>query len=136
MKWKVPGRPSLSILLASTIAAASAVPSTQAAEFVSDPPHVFSIDDIQGAFNGSTYGGEGGAVTDNTIICDVPDGFACPDTAEVGPVIDKQGVTLYPIDSEFGFYIVEFLGAAQKLSDKDYVEGWAGEFPGLLGSGR
>jgi len=120
MKRKVPGRSSLSLVIASTIASASALPGAQAAEFVSDPPHVFSIDDIQGDFNGSTYG-SAGAVTDNTIICDVPGGVACPDTAEVRPVIDKQGVTLYPIDSEFGFYIVDFLGAAQKFRDDNYA---------------
>mgnify|MGYP001818852236 CR=1 FL=1 len=133
MKWNVTGRPSLSIILASTIAAASAVPAAQAVEYMS-PTHEFSINDIQGAFNGSTFGA-GGAVTDNTIICDAPGGVACPPTAEVGPVIDKQGVTLYPIDSEFGFYIVDFLGAAQKFRDNDYLEGWAGDFTDLLGPG-
>jgi len=96
--------------------------------------HQFSIDDIQGAFTGSTYGG-GGAVTDPTIICDVPGGVSCPLTAEVGPVLDKQGVWLYPIDSEFGFYIVDFLGAAQKYRDDNYLEGWAGNFTDLLGAG-
>ena len=124
MKRKAPGPLSLSFLAASTIAAAAAVPSAQAAEFISQP-HVFSIDDIQGAFNGSTYGAAG-AVTDPTIVCDVPGGVACPPTAEVGPVIDKQGVPLYPIDSEFGFYVVDFLGAAQKIRDGNYLEGWAG----------
>jgi hypothetical protein len=37
-------------------------------------------------------------------------------------------VTLYPIDSEFGFYIVDFLGAAQKYRDANYLEGYAGNF--------
>jgi len=96
--------------------------------------HQFSIDDIQGAFTGSTYGAAG-AVTDPTIICDVPGGVTCPTTAEVGPVLDKQGVTLYPIDSEFGFYVVDFLGAAQKYRDDNYLEGWAGNFADLVGSG-
>ena len=125
-------RKSASTIITLTIGAVMgvAVPGAKAAEFVSDPPHLFSINDIQGAFNGSTFG-DGGAVTDSTIICDVPDGVACPPTAEVGPIIDKQGVTLYPIDSEFGFYIVDFLGAAQKYRDDNYVEGWAGNFTDL-----
>jgi hypothetical protein len=85
--------------------------------------HAFTIDDIQGAFTGSTYG-TAGAVTDPTIICGL--GVSCP--TDVPPVVDKQGVTLYPIDSEFGFYIVDFLGAAQKYRDDNYLEGYAGNF--------
>ena len=130
MKRSVQGRSSLVLLLTSTLATASVLQSAHAFE----SSHGFSIDDIQGAFNGSTYG-DAGAVTDPTIICDVPGGIACPPTAEVGPVIDKQGVPLYPIDSEFGFYIVDFLGAAQKFRDDNYLEGWAGNFTDLLGSG-
>jgi hypothetical protein len=86
--------------------------------------HNFSIDDLQGAFNGSTYG-DGGAVTDPSILCGIG-GVTCP--TDVLPIIDKQGVTLYPIDSEFGFYIVDFLGAAQKFRDDNYLEGYAGDF--------
>jgi Ca2+-binding RTX toxin-like protein len=35
-------------------------------------------------------------------------------------------VTLYPIDSEFGFYVDDFSGATDKVLDGDYAEGWAG----------
>lgn len=87
MKRQVLGRSSLNLVVAATIASLAAVPGARAVEYTS-PTHVFSIDDIQGAFNGSTYGA-------------------------AGAVIDKQGVTLYPIDSEFGFYIVDFLGASR-----------------------
>ena len=107
MKRSVQGRSSLVLLLTSTLATASVLQSAHAFE----SSHGFSIDD------------------------DVPGGIACPPTAEVGPVIDKQGVPLYPIDSEFGFYIVDFLGAAQKFRDDNYLEGWAGNFTDLLGSG-
>ena len=126
--WYKNAMASMSVLTIST-ALGVAAPSTQAAEYVS-PPHVFSVDDVQGGFNGSTYGAAG-AVVDDTIICDLPGGIACPPTAEVEPVIDKQGVTLYPVDSEFGFYIVDFLGAAQKFRDDNYLEGWAGDFTDL-----
>lgn len=47
--------------------------------------HVFSIDDITGGFDGAT-------VADTPSIIDF-------DTTQV----TKEGVTLYPIDSEFGF---------------------------------
>ncbi len=41
-------------------------------------------------------------------------------------MVDKQGVTLYPVDSEFGFYVVDFLGAEGKVRDGDYMEGFVG----------
>ena len=64
-----------------------------------------------GGFDGSTFGTSGNQ--DTSIICGVPDGqLACP--AGYGPVVDKQGVTLYPVDSEFGYYVVDFLGAQGK----------------------
>jgi hypothetical protein len=122
-------RRSISVAVAATLGIA-----VGGASQAFESTHQFSINDIQGAFTGSTFG-SAGAVTDPTIICDVPGGVACPPTAEVGPVVDKQGVTLYPIDSEFGFYIVDFLGAAQKYRDNNYLEGWAGNFTDLLGAG-
>ena len=48
----------------------------------------------------------------------------CP--ADNRPVVDKSGVTLYPVDSEFGFYVVDFLGAQGKIRDGDYLEGFVG----------
>jgi hypothetical protein len=35
-------------------------------------------------------------------------------------------VGLYPVDSEFGFYVVDFLGAQGKIRDGDYMEGFVG----------
>jgi len=88
------------------------------------PIHVFSIDDVQGGFNGSTFG-TGGATQDTSIICGVAGSSAtCP--PDNGPVVDKAGVTLYPVDSEFGYYIVDFLGAEGKTRDGDYLEGHVG----------
>ncbi|MGB5335214.1 MAG: hypothetical protein WBN07_06315, partial [Woeseiaceae bacterium] len=77
-----------------------------------------------GGFDGSTFGTEPvDPDTGFSIICGV--GFtSCPE--DNGPVVDKQGVTLYPVDSEFGFYVVDFLGAEGKVRDGDYMEGFVG----------
>ena len=85
------------------------------------PTHVFSIDDVMGGFDGSTYGADG-ATQDSNIICGL--GVACP--AGVAPFQDKSGAWLYPVDSEFGYYMVDFLGAQQKTRDGDYMEGFVG----------
>jgi hypothetical protein len=76
-----------------------------------------------GGFDGSTFG-TGGATQDTNIICGIVGGADCPDG--IGPVVDKEGVTLYPVDSEFGYYVVDFLGAQGKIRDKDYLEGFVG----------
>ena len=107
------------IALVLSAALGAAAPTAQAAW--ESAPHLFSINDIQGGFTGSTYG-SAGAVTDPSILCGL--GTSCP--TDVAPLLDKSGTTLYPIDSEFGFYIVDFLGAAQKVRDDNYLEGYAG----------
>ncbi|MEW6489331.1 MAG: hypothetical protein AB1578_15615 [Thermodesulfobacteriota bacterium] len=84
--------------------------------------HVFTVADVQGGFDGSTYG-TGGAVQDTTIICGLPGGVPCPANA-AQPFVDKDGTTLYPVDSEFAFYTVDFLGGFPKVRDYDYAEGW------------
>ncbi len=103
---------------------AMAVPGVQA--WVSPEPHIFSINDIQGGFDGSTYG-TAGAFQKTDILCGVGDGLAPPCQADdAQPFQDKEGVWLYPVDSEFGFYVVDFVGAQEKAYDQDYMEGWAG----------
>ena len=88
------------------------------------PVHVFTINDVMGGFDGSTFGTvPNDPTTGYSIICD-QGGTPCP--IDNGPVIDKQGVTLYPVDSEFGFYVVDFLGAEGKIRDGDYMEGFVG----------
>jgi hypothetical protein len=94
------------------------------AEYVSE--HVFSINDIMGAFNGSTFG-PAGIYTDPTIICGLSDDLNC---GAITPFLDKSGVRLYPVDSEFGFYVVDFLGSEGKIRDDDYAEGFVGNEPG------
>jgi len=76
------------------------------------PTHIFSIDDITGTFSGLTF-------------ADDP-GFLDLTGSVVTPYIDKDGNELYGIDSEFGFYVNDFLGADQKVLDGDYAEGFAG----------
>jgi hypothetical protein len=95
----------------------------QAVLYESDP-HIFSINDVQGGFDGSTFG-TGGAAQDTRVICGVPGSTGiCPDDNQ--PFLDKSGVMLYPVDSEFGYYIVDFLGAQGKSRDGDYLEGFVG----------
>jgi len=90
------------------------------------PVHVFTIYDVMGGFDGSTYGTNPSGFNGFTFICDVPDGTATACPEGFGPVVDKQGVTLYPVDSEFGFYVVDFLGAEGKSRDGLYEEGFVG----------
>lgn len=75
--------------------------------------HVFSIDDVVGDYQGTTF------ADDQTIIDTLGLG-------DVEPIITKEGVTLYPIDSEFGFKVFDFVGAEDKVRDGIYTEGWAG----------
>lgn len=98
------------------------------------PVHVFSIDDLQSGFDGSTYG-PAGAIQDPDAICGLPGGASCPTTTNpatglplVAPFTDKQGVRLYPVDTEFGFEVVDFLGAKAKTraAPRDYQEGFVG----------
>lgn len=74
--------------------------------------HVFSVDDITGGFDGAT-------VADTPSIIDYD-----------ASTLTTDGVTLYPIDSEFGFYVTDFVGAEDKVRDGLYEEGWAGNLSG------
>lgn len=119
-------RTALVIGVATAIASMGALTTVQADIVTHDVRHTFSINDVQGGFDGSTVG-DAGAVSDPTIICGAPiDGSPeCPPEA-AQPVVDRDGDTLYPVDSEFGFYVVDFLGAQEKDRDNDYAEGWVG----------
>ncbi|WP_136799123.1 MULTISPECIES: DUF11 domain-containing protein [Desulfosediminicola] len=94
-----------------------AVPSNSEAEIVTHSvKHVFSMDNVQGGFGGSTY------LQDPTIICGITN--SCPSEAQP---FEDSGTTLYPVDSEFGYYYADFVGGAQKERDDDYAEGWVGD---------
>jgi hypothetical protein len=114
---------------AMALAVGAALGISAGAQAYQSPVHIFSIDDVQGGFDGSTYG-LSGAIQRLEIFCGLPGSPDCPtdDDGEplVAPIVDREGVTLYPIDSQFGFYVVDFVGAQEKDYDDDYREGWAG----------
>ena len=91
--------------------------------------HTFSIDDLQVDFEGTTFG-EAGTASDPTAICglDTPDSPVCPGDPLVDPApfLDKQNVMLYPVDTTFGFNVVDFVGAEEKAQDGIFGEGWVG----------
>ncbi len=80
--------------------------------------HVFSTADITVTFDGMTVGA-------------AEDPLAYFDTSGTnGTKETKDGVTLYPIESEFGYNVADFQDATQKEIDTenpDYAEGWAGD---------
>jgi len=86
--------------------------------------HTFKIDDIVGGFDGRTYGDKGNYV-DIGILCGLEGSPPCPQDGPQ-PFQDKAGNWLYPIDSEFGFYVVDFAKGIQKIKDGVYTEGFAG----------
>lgn len=106
-------------LLVPIAAFACGVASAESTVHVAD--HTFSMLDIQGGFNGATV------QDDPTIICGAPiDGSPVCEADDAQPFID-DGDVLFPIDSEFGFSVVDFLGAQTKTGNLDYAEGWAGD---------
>ena len=74
--------------------------------------HIFSTADITATYDGQTQGDDGA-----TFI----------DFSGASGTKNADGVTLYPIDSEFGFIVTDFLGAEDKTIDGLYTEGWAGD---------
>ncbi|MBT8410450.1 MAG: hypothetical protein KJP02_01460, partial [Octadecabacter sp.] len=73
--------------------------------------HIFSTADVTGTFVGATQGEDGGFV----------------DFSGENTKVTKEGITLYPIDSEFGFVVTDFDGAEDKVIDGLYTEGWVGD---------
>ncbi len=106
---------------------ASVMTPVQAILYISPEPHTFSINDVQGDFEGRTYGGtttsDGTIPADTSIICT---GGGCPASITDNKLLPNQNITLYPVDSTFGYEVVDFLGAAQKKRDNDYMEGYVG----------
>lgn len=99
-----------------------------AAPVTHEASHAFSVNDVQGDF------ATGGTFADNpAILCAAPGAPACP---KDGPQpIVSEGTTLYPIDSEFGFYVVDFVGGFEKQLDGIYHEGFIGDRVDGNGSG-
>lgn len=81
--------------------------------------HVFSTDDVTGTFDGLT---QGDVLPGDPSIVDF--------TAD--PTTTKEGVDLYPVNSEFGFIVTDFDGAVEKdfLANPEYEEGFVGDLSG------
>lgn len=119
-------RKPLALAIASITAGCLLQAGAVSAQELHESVHVFSIEDLQVDFHGTLYG-QGGVAQDTSAICGL--GSLCPGSAEEGdpqPFVDKQGVTLYPIDTTFGFNVVDFVGAEEKTDDGVYTEGWVG----------
>lgn len=109
----------------SSLGAALLLAGTNVAAEPYEVEHVFSVDDLQVDFRGTTYG-SGGTASDPDAICDIDGGPACP--GDVGKFTDKDGIELFPVDTEFGFSVVDFLGAQENNVEepRDYGEGFIG----------
>ncbi len=88
--------------------------------------HTFTIDDVVGNALGETD-----ATNPNVIR----DGDAGESLTGEDPIVAKEGGTLYPINSTFGFDVQDFVGATEKTFDGVAEEGWVGEFTDGTGSG-
>lgn len=73
--------------------------------------YTFSVNDVTVGWDGETIGTRGTSLDETTTR------------------VTKEGVTLNPIDSEFGFYVHDFIGALGKEFDGDFGEGWVGALP-------
>lgn len=94
--------------------------------------HTFSVDDIVGGFDGVTFA-EDPTIIDTSAVLEDPMNPDPPDHMEpVRAIQDKDGNILFPIDSEFGFLVEDFVGAVQKDRDGLYAEGWAGNVVNLV----
>ena len=84
--------------------------------------HVFSTNDITGTWDGLTQGA-------------VEEGETPVVNFAAVPVVTKDGVNLYPINSEFGYNVTDFVGAVEKdfYADPAYEEGWVGDLTGAAG---
>jgi len=131
-------RTALSVAVVTAMAAGYA----QAAPRTWGSSTVFSMNNLVGDYSGTTVGTIGNG-SDPSILCGAPiaGSPACP-TGEIAPgishpqpitatVADPTGVnlstTLYPIDSTFGFNVVPFAEAFDKVrGDGIWGEGWVG----------
>ena len=91
------------------------------------PTHTFTLDDVIGNALGETD-------ADNPNVIKDGDAGETLDGEENLIAKDGSGV-LYPINSEFGFDVQDFVGATPKTFDSTAEEGWVGEFTDDNGSG-
>lgn len=84
-----------------------------ASQFDYSAEAVFTLDGLIGGYDGLQEKEAPG-----TVVCKQ----GCEDNLHV-----DGSVTLYPIDSGFGFTLKDFIGAEQKPRDGVFDDGWAGE---------
>lgn len=81
--------------------------------------YTFKIGDITVGLNGERLGYD----ADGNPIDPFSSGYLSATPLKT----TKEGVELYGVDSEFGFYVTDFVGAQDKLFDGDFAEGFVGE---------
>ncbi|MEZ5540867.1 MAG: hypothetical protein R3F42_02370 [Pseudomonadota bacterium] len=91
--------------------------------------HTFTADDLVADFTGRTFGPAGNGRYQATL-CGLPGLPVCD--ADHAPIPGSEAVTLFPIDSEFGFNVVPFAAAFTKvIGDGVWGEGWIGNIKDL-----
>ena len=78
--------------------------------------HVFSTDDLTGGFDGLKQG-------------DLPDGETTIIDFTYGEPKNADGTLLYPVNTDFGYVVTDFVGAIEKTREDnpEYEEGWIGD---------
>jgi hypothetical protein len=108
--------------LALSISAALTAPLAQATDLIyyESPAHVFSIQDVLRGFDAVTF------ADDQGFVCGLPDGVACPPEGPQPFIDQRTGIELFPVNSEFGFKVTDFVGAAELDADTDpeFAEGF------------
>lgn len=108
--------------LAAAIGTALAAQAAQAIDLVEyeSPVHVFSIEDVIRGFDAVTF------ADDPSFVCGLPGGDPCPPEGPQPFVDQRTGITLYPLNNEFGFKVTDFVGAAplDYIVDPDFTEGF------------
>ncbi len=94
------------------------------------PLVVLTTDNVLGSFDGTTYA-EDATIINTSAVLEDPNNPDPPDyDGPVRAIKDKEGNILYPTDTEFGFYVQDFVGAEPKIRDAIYAEGWVGNIFG------
>ena len=101
-------------------AVGAVVPAAEGDVVWAPEPHVFTLNDVIGNALGETD-------ADNPNVIKDEDGTFSALSENPIEAKDGSGV-LYPINSEFGFDVMDFVGATPKTFDDIAEEGWVGEF--------
>lgn len=97
------------------------------------PSVILTMDNVIGEFSGATYVDDA-TIIDTTAVLEDPNNPDPPGyDGPVRAIKDKIGNILYPTDTEFGYYVTDYLGADQKVRDGYYGEGWVGNVLGEQG---